>query len=139
MLGRAHAVFRSGQSDQHDDPDQQARSARGDGRDRDDRDRGLVARSVDGVLPGPRGGGPVSASESGAITGSVTDASDAAPAERWRAACYGQDPAATDIGVHGPDWRIEPQPQQVTTRVLRRVAIVESGARMEDRVVVDEI
>src|SRR5215471_14628326 len=45
MLGRAHAVFRSGQSDQHDDPDQRPRSARGDGRDRDDCGRGLVARA----------------------------------------------------------------------------------------------
>ncbi len=41
--------------------------------------------------------------------------------------------------MHGPDWRIEPQPQQVTTRVLRCVAVVESGACMQDRVVVDEI
>src|SRR6516165_486763 len=66
-----------------------------------------------------------------AIGGSVTDASDAAPVERWRAACYRQDPAATNIGVHGPDWRVEPQPQQVTARVLRRVAVVEGGACMQ--------
>src|SRR5689334_9436929 len=79
------------------------------------------------------------ASESGAITGSVTDGSDAAPIKRWRAAYYRQDPAATDVGMHRPDWRVEPQPQQVTTRVLRRVAVVESGARMQDRVDVDEI
>src|SRR5216684_8645947 len=74
-----------------------------------------------------------------AIAGSVTDGSDAAPVERWRAACYRQDAAAADVGVHGPDWRVEPQPQQVTTRVLRRVAVVESSACMQDRVVIDEI
>src|SRR5206468_7677505 len=74
-----------------------------------------------------------------AIAGSVTDGSDAAPVERWRAACYRQDAAAADVGMHGPDRRVEPQPQQVTTQVLRRVAVVESGARMQDRVVVDEI
>src|SRR5215467_5898034 len=45
MLGRAHVVFRSGRSDRHDDPDQRPRSARGNGRDRDDRGRGLVARA----------------------------------------------------------------------------------------------
>src|SRR5258707_832115 len=40
--------------------------------------------------------------------------------------------AATDVGMHGPDRRVEPQPQQVTTRVLRRrVPVVESGARMQ--------
>src|SRR5439155_7209019 len=66
-----------------------------------------------------------------AIAGSVTDGSDAAPVERWRAACYRQDAAAADVGVHRPDWRIEPQPQQVATRVLRCVAVVESGARMQ--------
>src|SRR6516164_1053706 len=37
--------FGVGKSDQHDDPDQRPRSARGDGRDRDDRGRGLVARA----------------------------------------------------------------------------------------------
>src|SRR5260221_14794268 len=74
-----------------------------------------------------------------AIAGSMTDGSDAAPVERWRAACYRQDAAATDVGMHGPDWRVEPQPQQVTTRVLRRIAVVERGAGMQDRVVVDEI
>src|SRR5215475_7099432 len=73
------------------------------------------------------------------MAGSVTDGRDAAPVERWRAARYGRDAAATDVGMHGPDWRVEPQPQQVTTRVLRRVAVVESGARVQDRVVVDEI
>src|SRR6516164_7590895 len=73
------------------------------------------------------------ASDSGAITGSVTDGSDAAPVERWRAACDRQDAAATDVGMYGPDWRVEPQPQQVTTRVLRRVAVVESGACMQLR------
>jgi hypothetical protein len=41
--------------------------------------------------------------------------------------------------MHRPDWRVEPQPQQVTTRGFRRVAVVESGPRMQDRVVVDEI
>src|SRR6266550_7355760 len=70
---------------------------------------------------------------------SVTGGSDAAPVERWRATCYRQDAAATDVGMHGPDWRVEPQPQQVTTRVLRRVAVVESGTRVQDRVVVDKI
>src|SRR5437762_11910439 len=69
----------------------------------------------------------------------MTDGSDVAPVERWRAACYREDAAATDVGMHGPDWRVEPQPQQVTTRVLRRVAVVEGGAGMQDRVVVDEI
>ena len=44
-----------------------------------------------------------------------------------------------DVGMHRPDWRVEPQPQQVTTRGFRRVAVVESGPRMQDRVVVDEI
>src|SRR5207248_8343449 len=70
---------------------------------------------------------------------SVTGGSDAGPVERWRATCYRQDAAATDVVMHGPDWRVEPQPQQMTTRVLRRVAVVESGTRMQDRVVVDEI
>jgi enamine deaminase RidA (YjgF/YER057c/UK114 family) len=37
--------FGVGKSDQHDDPDQRPRSARSDGRDRDDRGRGLVARA----------------------------------------------------------------------------------------------
>ena len=46
-----------------------------------------------------------------AIAGSVTNGSDTAPVERWRAACDRQDAAATDVGMHGPDWRIEPQPQ----------------------------
>src|SRR5205814_5292193 len=69
----------------------------------------------------------------------VTGGSDAAPVERWRATCYRQDAAASDVGMHGPDWRVEPQTQQVTTCVLRRVAVVESGTRMQDRVVVDEI
>src|SRR6476661_5294019 len=69
----------------------------------------------------------------------MTDASDAAPIERWRAASDRQNAAAADVGVHGPDWCVEPQPQQVTARVLRRVAVVESRARMQDRVVVDEI
>src|SRR5215469_213139 len=77
--------------------------------------------------------------ERATITGSVTNGSDAAPVERWRAACYRQDAAATYVGMHGPDWRVEPQPQQVTTRVLRRVAVVEGGACVQDRVVVDEI
>src|SRR5438477_8833848 len=69
----------------------------------------------------------------------VTGGSDAAPVERWRATCYRQDAAASDVGMHGPDWRVEPQTQQVTTCALRRVAVVESGTRMQDRVVVDEI
>src|SRR5947209_19652921 len=69
----------------------------------------------------------------------VTGGSDAAPVERWRATCYRQDAAAADVGMHGPDWRVEPQPQQVTTRVFRRIAIVERGARVQDRVIVDEI
>src|SRR5947209_18410670 len=69
----------------------------------------------------------------------VTGGSDAAPVERWRATCYRQDAAATDVGMHGPDWRVEPQPQQVAARVLRRVAVVKSRACMQDRVVVDEI
>jgi hypothetical protein len=69
----------------------------------------------------------------------MTDGSDAAPVERWRAACYRQDAAATDVGMHGPDWRVEPQPQQVTTLVLRRVAVVDSSACMQDRVVIEEI
>src|SRR5262245_45503841 len=69
----------------------------------------------------------------------MTDGGDAAPVERWRAARYRQDASAANVGMHGPDWRIEPQPQQVTTRVLRCVAVVESGACMQDRIVVDEI
>src|SRR6185312_16604553 len=73
------------------------------------------------------------------LAGSVTDGSDAGPVERRRAACYRQDAEAADVGMHGPDRRVEPQPQQVTTCVLRRIAVVKSGARMQDRVVVDEI
>src|ERR1700730_8895650 len=69
----------------------------------------------------------------------MTDGRDATPVERWRAACYRRGGAATDGGGHGAGWRVEPQPQQVATRVLRRVAVVESGACMQDRVVVDEI
>src|SRR5690349_11565402 len=73
------------------------------------------------------------------IAGSLTDGSDAAPVERRRAACYRQDAAAADVGMHGPNWRVEPQPQQVTTRVFRRIAVLERGARMQDRVIVDKI
>ena len=43
-----------------------------------------------------------------AIAGSVTDGSDAAPVKRWREACHRQDAAAKDVGMHGPDWRVEP-------------------------------
>src|ERR1041385_996406 len=73
--------------------------------------------------------------ESPRIAGSVTDGSDAVPVERWRAACYRQDAVAVDVGMHRSDWRVEPQAQQVTTRVLRRIAVVKGGARMQDRVV----
>jgi hypothetical protein len=41
--------------------------------------------------------------------------------------------------MHGPDWCVEPQPQQVTTRVLRRVpsskAVRACSQDMRDRVV----
>src|SRR3954469_22163324 len=63
---------------------------------------------------------------------SVTDSSNAVPVERWRAACYRRDAAAADVGMHRGDRRIEPQAQQVTTRVLRRIAVVESGTRVQD-------
>src|SRR5215471_16987944 len=58
---------------------------------------------------------------------------------RWRpqsAICWAQ---GLRFPQFLPDWRVEPQPQQVTTRVFRRVAVVESGPCMQDRVVVDEI
>src|SRR5215468_8894318 len=73
------------------------------------------------------------------LADSVTDGSDTVPVERWRAARYRQDAAAADVGMHRPDRRVEPQPQQVTTRVFRHVTVIESGACMQDRVVVDEI
>src|SRR5437763_16548814 len=65
---------------------------------------------------------------------SVTGGSDAAPVERWRATCYRQHAAAADVGMHAPEWRVEPPPHQMATRVLRRVAVVDSGARMQGRV-----
>jgi hypothetical protein len=44
------------------------------------------------------------------------------------------------LGMDGPHLRhFEPQPQQVPPPVLLGIAVVERGARMEDRVVVDEV
>ena len=47
----ADALFRRRQPDQHDDPDQRPRAARGDGRDRDDRGRELGS----GLITSSRG------------------------------------------------------------------------------------
>ena len=42
-------------------------------------------------------------------------------------------------GCTGRIRRVEPEPQEVAPAVFLRVAVIERGARVQDRVVVDEI
>ena len=71
---------------------------------------------------------------------SVAVVGQSAPIVGGLATRHRLDATAADVRMDGPHLRnFEPEPQQMPPPVLLGVAIIERGARVQDRVVVDEV